>query len=61
MDQVIFIVVNSFAHDKNDILGSVDRITNVSFIFVGSHEKSEKSSFHRIYDDGAKVTCPKHT
>ena len=61
LDQVMFIVINGFFLNENDILGNEGRSVKVWCINVDNYEKIKEISYDRVYGDYVKITIPKLT
>ena len=58
IDQVMFIVVNGFIPEKNNLLGMGGKSVKVSCIPVGDYEPAKRDSYKRVYDDEGNFTYP---
>ena len=58
IDQVMFIVVNGFIPNDNNLLGMGGRSVKVSCIPVGHYEPAKKDSYKRAYDDNGGFSYP---
>ena len=58
IDQVIFVVINGFIPEDNDIMGNGGRSIKVSCVPVGDYEEAKRDSYKRVYDDEGGFTYP---
>ena len=58
IDQVMFIVVNGFIPNDNNLLGRGGRSVKVSCIPVGNYEPAKRDSYKRVYDDNGGFSYP---
>ena len=59
LDQVMFIVINGFIPNDNNILGNGGRSVKVACIPIGEMAECKRAGYKRVYDEEGKYTCPK--
>ena len=58
LDQVMFIVINGFVPNNNDLLGNGGRSIKVACIPIGEMAECKRTGYKRVYDEEGNYTCP---
>ena len=57
----MFIFINGFIPNNNDLLGNGGRSIKVAFIPIEEMTECKRTGYNRVYDEECNYTCPQIT